>query len=250
MTFLKVLEYIKYVNTDSENLYIGGGIKLDGSIVFEIVGGYFILFTVVRLLGKSQISQISPFDFISALVLGELVGNAIYDKETGISVIFFSIVIWGCLIYITELLTQKSRQMRYILEGRASMIISKGKLDWNQLKKNKVDIDQLQQLLRDKGVFSLQEVEYAILENNGGISVLKKAEADQPTLSDLKINGPKRAIPFTIVSDGEILAHNLKEAGVNEDWLYKELKKLGIRSPDDISYAEYLPGKEIFVQKY
>jgi uncharacterized membrane protein YcaP (DUF421 family) len=231
-------------------MFIGGGIKLYGTIFFEIVGGYIVLFIIVRLLGKSQISQISPFDFISALVLGELVGNAIYDQDTGFTIIVFSIVIWGILIYITEFLTQKSRKLRYILEGRASIIIHKGKLDWKQMKRNHIDIDQLQQLLRDKGVFSLQEVEFAILENNGGISVLKKAEADQPTLSDLKINGEKRTLPFTVVSDGEILNKNLQAAGVDEEWLYKELKQLGIRTPEDISYAEYVPGKEIFIQKY
>lgn len=220
------------------------------TIFFEIVGGYIVLFIIVRLLGKSQISQISPFDFISALVLGELVGNAIYDQDTGFSIIVFSIVIWGVLIYITEFLTQKSRKLRYILEGRASIIIHKGQLDWKQMKRNHIDIDQLQQLLRDKGVFSLQEVEFAILENNGGISVLRKAEADQPTLTDLKITGEKRTVPFTVVSDGEILNHNLQAAGVDEEWLYKELKQKGVRTPEDISYAEYAPGKEIFIQKY
>ncbi|XKG66831.1 DUF421 domain-containing protein [Mesobacillus maritimus] len=224
--------------------------ELYGTIFFEIVGGYIVLFIIVRLLGKSQISQISPFDFISALVLGELVGNAIYDNETGFSIIVFSIGIWGILIYVTEFLTQKSRKLRYLLEGRASIVIHKGKLDWKQMKQNHIDIDQLQQLLRDKGVFSLQEVEFAILENNGGISVLRKTEADQPTLSDLKIKGEKRAIPFTIVSDGEVLNQNLQAAGVDEEWLYKELKQKGVRSPEDISYAEYVPGKEIFIQKY
>lgn len=229
---------------------IGGGIMLYGIILFEIVGGYIVLFIIVRLLGKSQISQISPFDFISALVLGEIVGNAIYDKDTGFSMIIFSAFIWGTLIFITEFLTQKSRKLRYLLEGKASIIIHKGKLDWKQMKRNHLDIDQLQQLLRDKGVFSLQEVEFAILENNGAISVLKKAEADQPTLSDLKINGEKRTLPYTVVSDGVILNQNLQAAGVDEEWLYKELKQLGIRNPEDVCYAEYVPGKDIFIQKY
>lgn len=231
-------------------MFIGGGIELYETIFFEIVGGYIILFLVVRLLGKSQISQISPFDFISALVLGELVGNAIYDKETGFGIVVFAIVIWGILIYITEFLTQKSRRLRYLLEGRASIIIHKGKLEWKQMKRNHLDIDQLQQLLRDKGVFSLQEVEFAILENNGSISVLRKTEADQPTLKDLKIDGENRVFPYTIVSDGVVLNQNLQAAGLDEEWLYQELKQKGVYSPGDISYAEYAPGKELFIQKY
>ncbi|MCM3585528.1 DUF421 domain-containing protein [Mesobacillus maritimus] len=221
-----------------------------GTILIEIIGGYLILFIIVRIQGKTQISQISPFDFVSALVLGELVGNAIYDKETGFGVIVFAIVVWGILTIVTELLTQKSRFLRYLFEGKPSIIIDKGNLDWKQMKRNRLDVDQLQQLLRDKGVFSLQEVEYAILENNGGISVLKKAAADQPTLTDLKIKTEERVIPYTIVSDGEVLSKNLQAAGVNEEWLYTAIRQKGIQTPSDISYAEYVPGKEIFIQKY
>lgn len=221
-----------------------------GTILFEIVGGFIVLFLIVRFLGKTQISQITPFDFISALVLGELVGNAIYDKETGFGIIIFSSAIWGGLIYLTEMLTQKSRKWRFILEGKPSMIIRRGELDWLQMKKNHLDIDMLQQLLRDKGIFSLQEVQYAILENNGGISVLKKAEADQPTLSDLNIKIEERVMPYTVISDGEILTDNLARAGVNEEWLYNELKMKKLGSPEEISYAEYVPGKELFIQKY
>lgn len=221
-----------------------------GTIFSEIVGGFIVLFIVVRLLGKTQISQITPFDFISALVLGELVGNAIYDQEIDFGIVVFSIVIWGLLIYFTEYLTQKSRAMRFLFEGKPSMVIRKGKLDWSQMKKNQLDLDQLLHLLRDKGVFSLAEVEYAILEINGSISVLKKAEADQPTINDLKIKGEERVMPYMVISDGVILKDKLTEAGVDEEWLYQELKKQRLGQPEDICFAEYAPGSKLFVQKY
>ncbi|MCQ6274883.1 DUF421 domain-containing protein [Bacillus sp. V3B] len=208
------------------------------------------LFIVVKLLGKNQLSQITPFDFISALVMGELVGSAIFDQKAGILQILFAIAVWGSLIFFTELLTQKFRSMRYLFEGRPVMIINQGKLDWKAMKKNQIDVDQLQELLRFKDVFSLQDVEYAILENNGGVSVLRKSEVDQPTCRDLKIKGEKRTVPLTIISDGEVLANNLKKAGVNEDWLYKQLKIKGVDRPKEISYAEYEPGKDLFIQKY
>jgi len=205
---------------------------------------------IVKFLGKMQLSQITPFDFISALVMGDIVGNAIFNQEVNVLVILFSLGVWGALVYITEWLTQKSRRLRYLFEGRPVMIINKGKLDWKAMKKNQIDIDQLQQLLRFKDVFSLQDVEYAILENNGGGSVLRKSEADQPTCRDLKIKGEKRTIPLTIISDGEVLSNNLKKAGVDEKWLQKQLELKGFDQPEEISYAEYVPGKEIFIQKY
>lgn len=220
------------------------------SIFIELVIGYISLFILVKLLGKTQLSQITPFDFISALVLGEFVGSAIFDRRTDTFEMIFGIIVWGLLIYITEVLTQKSRSMRHFFEGRPSMVINKGNLDWKEMKKNQIDIDQLQQLLRLKGVFSLQDVEYAILENNGDISVLLTANADQPTCKDLNIKGEKRDIPLTIISDGVILENNLKKAGKEKDWLYNQIIQKGIEGPDKISYAEYHNGKELFIQKY
>jgi uncharacterized membrane protein YcaP (DUF421 family) len=219
-------------------------------ILLDLVVGYFALFMIVKFLGKNQLSQVTPFDFISALIMGELVGSAIFDEKIGVLPILFAIVIWGSLIYTTEIVTQKSRKMRYLFEGRPVMLINKGKLDWEAMKKNQIDIDQLQELLRFKDIFSLQDVEYAILENNGGVTVLRKSEADHPTCKDLKMKGEERTIPLTLISDGEVLSNNLKKADVNEDWLHKELKIKGCNQPDEISYAEYEPGKDLFIQKY
>lgn len=219
-------------------------------IFTEIVGGYIALFVIIKFLGKTQISQITPFDFISALVLGEFVGSAIFDKRVGLLQISFSVIVWGGLIFITETITQKSRKMRYVLEGRPSMIVNQGKLDWKEMKENQLDIDQLLQLLRSKDVFSLQEVEYAILETNGGISVLRKSYADYPTMHDLNIKGEKRVMPLTFISDGEIIFKNLEEAGLNKEWLQKELAKQGYHEHKDISYAEWKSGKELYIQNY
>ena len=220
------------------------------TIFLEVLGGFFILLFIVKFLGKTQISQITPFDFISALVLGEIVGNAIYDPETSFGVILFASSIWGCLIYLTEMATQKSVRLRHLFEGKPSMIIKKGRLDWAELKVNRLDIDQLQQLLRAKGVFSVQEVEYAILENNGSISVLRKAEADQPTCQDMKLQASERKMPYTIISDGDVVKTSLEEAGKNEEWLREELQKQGAEKPEEISYAEYIPGSSLFIQRY
>ncbi|WP_311439581.1 DUF421 domain-containing protein [Mesobacillus foraminis] len=219
-------------------------------IFLELLGGYILLFVVVKLLGKTQISQISPFDFVSALVMGELVGSAIYDPEAGFGMIVTGVLIWGALIYLTELLTQKSRKLRFKLEGRPSMIINKGRLDWREMKRNHLDLDQLLQLLRSKDVFSLKDVEYAILENNGSVSVLRKAEADQATCRDLDLQGIERVLPYTVISDGVVLQDNLQNAGVNEEWLQNKLKKQGHDRPEEISYAEYTPGDDLYIQTY
>lgn len=144
-------------------------------ILSVLVVGYIFLFIMAKLLGKTQITQITPFDFISAIVLGELVGNALYDQETGIPEIFFAVAVWGILIYATEILTQKYKRARKLLEGEPSIVIKKGKIIYEELKKNHLDINQLQHLLRSKDVFSIRECEYAILETDGTVSALKTA---------------------------------------------------------------------------
>lgn len=219
-------------------------------ILLELIVGYIALFIIVKVLGKTQLSQITPFDFISALVMGEFVGSAIFDEKVGTFKIIFAILVWGMLIYLTEVTTQKSRRLRMFFEGKPAMLINKGNLDWDEMKKNQIDIDQLQQMLRSKDVFSIQEVEYAILENNGSISVLRKSEADQPTCKDLHINGEERSIPYTFISDGVILDNNLEMTGVKQEWIYSQLKRQGFDTPKQVSYAEYHPGEDLYIQAY
>jgi uncharacterized membrane protein YcaP (DUF421 family) len=219
-------------------------------ILMELIIGYFALFITVKFLGRTQMSQITPFDFISALVLGDLVGNAVFDEKTSVLKILFAIGIWGTLIFITELTTQKSQRLRHLFEGSPSIIIKQGKIDWNEMKRNYLDINQLQQLLRSKDIFSLQDVDYAIYENNGELNVLRKSEIDYPTCQDLKIKGEKKTIPLTIISDGKVLLRNLQNAGLNEDWLHKELEARGVKQPKEICYAEWQPGKTLYIQKY
>src|SRR5690625_2323522 len=169
---------------------------------FDLIFGFFALFILTKILGKTQISQITAFDFISAIVLGELLGNALYDEKIGIPQIAFVVTIWGGLMYTTELITQKFKRSRHLLEGSPVIIIKNGKLVRDEMKKNKLDVNQLKHMLRSKDVFSLDEVEYAILETDGTISVLRKSEFQTPTRKDLKLAPEPVRLPITLINDG------------------------------------------------
>ncbi|WP_374722651.1 DUF421 domain-containing protein [Peribacillus tepidiphilus] len=162
-------------------------------IATELFTGYVALFFLTKILGKTQISQITAFDFISAIIVGELVGNALYDENVGIMDILITVLMWGFLIFLTEIITEKSQRWRKFLEGEPSIVIHKGKIDYKQLKKNHLDINQLQHLLRSKDVFSIRECEYAILETDGTISVMKKQPYSNVTLKDFQetTNSPR-----------------------------------------------------------
>jgi uncharacterized membrane protein YcaP (DUF421 family) len=220
------------------------------SLTTELLVGFFALLVLTKLLGKNQITQLTPFDFISALVLGELVGNAIYDKEIGLHYVLYAIVFWGTLIYFIEMITQKFRGSRAWLEGTPSLVISKGKIQYEELKKNKLDLNQLQHLLREKDVFSIREVQYGILETNGSVSVLKKQPFDTPINKDLNIPAKSVALPILLILDGELIPESLGLLNQNEEWLTKELLNRGIPGVNAVLYAEWLDGKGFEIQTY
>lgn len=218
------------------------------SIFIESLFGFFGLFILTKSLGKTQIRQLTAFDFISALILGELVGNALYDDNIGIIDIGFAILLWGILLYITELLTQKFKRTRSLLEGRPSIIIHKGKLQKEVMAKSKLDINQLLHLLRSKDVFSVQDVDYALLETDGTVSVLKKTYAQQPTRKDLHLPIEQVHLTMMLINDGEIIKDNLKEIKKDKDWLETELMKQEVNSINDVFYAEYKEGESLHIQ--
>lgn len=219
-------------------------------IFTELVIGYIGLFIMAKILGRTQISQITPFDFISAVLLGELVGNALFDETVGVSKILFAIFIWGSLTYSTEIITQKSKRLRKVLEGEPSIVIRNGKIDYNQLKKNHLDLNQLQLLLRSKGIFSIRECEFAILETDGTISVLKKPIFENPTKEDLQMPVKAVHLPISLILDGELVRDNLQLVYLDEEKLLQKLKPFGVSQIKEVLYAEWKEGEPLHVQTY
>jgi len=216
----------------------------------ELLIGFIALLFMTKVLGKNQLSQVTAFDFISALILGELVGNTLYNDEVNIKHILFSVLLWGSFMYVTEWLTQKFRRTRPFLEGGPSIVINKGLIDYDALKKNHLDINQLQLLLRQKGVFSIRECHYAILETNGTVSVMKKSPYDYVTKKDAGITASSPTLPYSIILDGEIVKDNLHIIGWNDQILMNELKKQGISKVEDILYAEWNENEGLYIQPY
>ncbi len=221
-----------------------------GQTTIELLVGLIALLISTNILGKTQISQLTPFDFISAIVLGELVGNAIYDPEVNVFTIIYAVIFWTALIYTILVITQKFRSTRKIFEGNPSILIRNGHIDREQLRKNKMDINELQQMLRqEKDVFSIREVEFAILEPNGKISVLKKAKYATPSIEDMDLKQKQVFLPISLISDGKVDKDNLQEAGFDENWLLKQIVKRNILRFEEVLYAEWVEDEGFFCQK-
>ena len=221
------------------------------SILIELAVGFVALFLVTKILGKTQISQLTAFDFISALILGELVGNALYNKDTTFLHVLFAIVIWVSFIYFSEIATQKSMRLRHFFEGEPTILIHKGEILREALKKNYLDLNQLQHLLRTKDVFSIQDVDYAILETDGTINVLKKSSALPPTRQELRLTKKEEEFGIGLILDGVLINKNLKQVHKDTTWLLKQLKARGFHHYSDIFYAEYIHTTDtLFVQPF
>lgn len=215
----------------------------------ELVIGFFLLFLIVKFVGRKIIKQITPFTFIASIVLGELLGNALYDHKIGIGYIIYSMCLWGLLLFIVEILSQKFLFFRGFVEGKPAALIRNGVIDREQLKKCRMNINQLQSLLRQSETFSVREVAYCYLEANGSLSILKKPKYQKTTLEDFNLIGKPAYVPVTLIRDGEVLKDELKDIGFDEEWLRLQLLANDVTDYKEVFLAEWLEGDGIFVQK-
>lgn len=219
-------------------------------LTVEIIIGFVSLLLIIKLLGKSQVGELHPLDFISAIVIGELVGAAVYEPKITVFHIVYALFLWGGMAYCVKYLTMKHKGYRHYVDGNPSIVIRNGQIDKMMLYENKVDINQLQNMLRQKDIFSMSEVEYAILEPDGSLSVLKKAAYQQPTLADLNIAPKPVELPITIISDGEIIWDNLESLGFNEEWLQAELMFNGYTKVEEVLFGEWQQSKGLQLMPY
>lgn len=218
-----------------------------GPILVKLIAGFVGLWAMTRLLGKKEIAALTPFDFISAVILGDLVGETIYEEEHTIFMLIFSLAVWTVLSKIFEKVTQHFRSLRKPLEGQPDILIRDGQVDMKLLRKNNLDFEQLRMMLRSKDTFSVSEVAYAIYETNGSLSILKKSQYETPTREDLSLPEQKVALPRSIIEDGIVRRKTLSELGHDENWLSGELRKLGYSGPQAVAYAEITEDGEVAV---
>ncbi|MCM3644872.1 DUF421 domain-containing protein [Priestia aryabhattai] len=219
-------------------------------LTIEIITGFFLLFIIVKFVGKKIINQITPFTFIASIVLGELLGNALYDHQIGVFYIIYSMGLWAILLFVVEYLGQKYLSFRGIVEGKPSALIKNGIVDREELRKNRMNINQLQSLLRQSETFSIREVAFCYLEANGSISILKKTKYQKTTQEDFNMSIKPVYVPVTLIRDGEVLWDEVKDLGFNEEWLKAQLSSQRITEYKSIFLAEWLEDDGLFVQTY
>lgn len=223
---------------------------MDTTITLKIIIGFIALLIVLRLMGKKEFSQITPVDFIYLLVLGGLLEDAVYDDMVTVWEILYSIGLWSVLIFILELSVRNMEWLRPIIKGEPSIIIHDGVLNIKNMKKNKLEAEQLRSMLRLQGIFSVKEVKYAILEPSGELSIMETEEEQPITPEMIAIEPEESALSHLIVDEGEIQHKVLKEINKTEKWLKNLLKEHGYDDVRDIFYAEWSKADGLTVNTY
>ncbi|WP_235886158.1 DUF421 domain-containing protein [Paenibacillus cymbidii] len=217
-------------------------------IAVKLVTALIGLWIMTRLLGKKEISQLTAFDFVSSLMLSELVGNTIYDDDVRWIHLVFALVLWTVLSLALEKITLRLPKLSKALSGVPEIVIRDGRIDERAMKRNSLDISQLGMLLREQGVFSTREVAYAIFETNGNLSVLRKSRLEPATREELNVAAPQEELPVVLIELGDVQKRELARIGRDEAWLLGELRKLGAAGPRDVLFAEWTEQDGLYAQ--
>lgn len=196
-------------------------------VLFRTVLVLVILFILTRIMGKKQVSQMNIYDYIIGITMGSIAADISLDIEKSIVAGILSLLIYGLSGALVTYLTLKNIRIRRFINGVPCILMDNGKIIEANLRKEGIDINDLEEEARQNGYFDLSKVNYAVLEISGKISFLPKAREDMVTKSDMKIKVHDETLSANVIIDGILLEDNLKAMDKDIDWLNKELKNRG-----------------------
>ncbi len=199
---------------------------------------YTLVVVVMRVMGKRQVGEMQPYELVIAIMIAELA--AVPMGDTGIPITNGAVAILMLLVAEVTLsvVSLHSEKARSIICGKPTILIEKGQLIPQAMRESRVNLNDLMEQLRTKSYPDISDVEYAILETNGQVSVIPKAQSAPPTAKDLGVAAPEFSLPITLVLDGELQRTDLKKAGITEEQLLKKAKANGFHNLPEIFFAQ------------
>lgn len=211
---------------------------------------YTLVVLSVRIMGKRQIGEMQPSELVVAIMISDLA--SVPMQAIDIPLLSGAIPVLTLLIaeVTVSFLSLKSRIARRIFTGRPSIIIYRGHLNEQEMRRLRFNMNDLQEQMRSNGYFNIADVEVAVLETNGMLSIIPKTHARPVTVGDMALNNvPKEGLPYTIIADGRLNHSELERSGKTKEWLLKELKKQNITQVRDVFYCVYDENSGIQLQR-
>ncbi len=208
---------------------------------------YNLVIAALRIMGKRQIGEMQPSELVVAIMISDLA--TIPMSEQGIPLLYGVIPIFTLVLAEIgwSFLCLKSEKIRSVISGRPSVIMLHGVIDEQELKKLRFNLSDLTEELRLQGYYDISQADTVVLETNGQMTVIPKAEYKTPDCSDLGIKSETDELPFVLVSDGKLNETNLKKSGFDTKWLMKRINEYGGKKVSDVLYMTYFK-KNCFVQ--
>ncbi len=217
------------------------------NLIFRSVITYAVLLTFTRIMGRKQISQLTFFDYVVGITIGSIAGVAAIDKSVKIIDGVISIAIWSLLTIVISEITLKNSKLRLIIDSEPILIIDKGAVIYKNMKKARYNMGDLLMQLRNKDIFNITDVEMAVLEPDGKLSILKKSEFTAVTAKDMKIENPRPGMMIDLILDGNTLSSHLTEIHKDEQWLRAQLNTRKIKNIKDVIFMGIQADEQIFI---
>jgi uncharacterized membrane protein YcaP (DUF421 family) len=210
---------------------------------------FFAILLVTRILGKEQMGELTFYEYVTGITIGSLAADMATITIISPWVILMALVMFAALTFLMGYVSLKNRAARKLLEGEPTLVIQNGKILAKNMSRCRYNIDDMLLQLRTQGVFNVDDVEFAVLESNGQLSVLRKSHKQPVTREDLKIPSGYEGLSSEMIVDGEIIYQNLQQNNLDEAWLILELERQGIRSPKEIMLASLDTRGNLYVDK-
>lgn len=201
------------------------------------------LFILTKIMGHKQVSQLDFFDYVSGITIGSIGAELATELESPERPLI-ALALYSLASLILNLMTNKSPRSRKYINGSPTILLNGGKLYRENLRKAKLDLSEFMLLCREQGYFDLEEIQTAVFEHNGRLSVLPRAANRPATPEDLKLKVKEARVGTEVIMDGQILGENLSRMGRDENWLQKQLKKQGYKTEKDILLGIYRPEED------
>lgn len=208
------------------------------TVLRTIIMYVFVVLTL-RLMGKRQIGELEASELVVTIIISEIAAMPITNLGVPLSSSVIAILILLILEVCLSYVAYRSLSVRTLLYGRPSMFFQKGRLNQEEMKKQRFNVADLMEELRNNGAISLSQVDYVIMETNGKVSVIMNAQNSSVTPSDLNLNPEPVHMSYVIIDNGNLVRPNMERLGLNDDWLDKQLKTYNLKHPKDVFYLSF-----------
>lgn len=201
-----------------------------GAIAMKLIVGMIGILAFLRITGKAQMGQLTPLDTVSAFVIGALVGGVLYNPDMTTWHLIFALAVWTAFNMLVRF-AMRSAYLRHLIKGESVFLVKDGVLNFRNFKRNSLEMEQFRLMLRQKGIFSMFDVDDVLFEANGAVTVLSPGQTTYSVL---------------LVNNGEIVESSLAQFNHTQEWVQKAIKRNGFRSPSELFCMEWTPRKGFY----